>query len=162
MTESVWRIASDEPTYTADNLSGIGAEKSGGRWNRPGQPVVYTASNVALAALETLVHFNAASLPLNRMLVRIDIPPKLWKKRVVADGASLGLGWDVVPAGMVSLDYGDAWLRSGASAVLQVPSAIIPEEYNILINPKHPDVLNTGAIQATKVRRWLYDSRLRV
>ena len=66
----------------------------------------------------------------------------------------------MVPPGMVSLDFGDQWLRSGASALLQVPSAIVPEEYNVLINPRHP-AMGKGAIKAFKERRWQYDSRLR-
>ena len=160
MTVVLWRIAADEPTFTADSLSGKGAEISGGRWNRTGNPVIYTASNVSLAALETLVHFNAALLPLNRILVRIEVSKDVWDERVVADSASLQVGWDVVPPGMVTLDFGDQWLRSGASALLQVPSAIVPEEYNVLINPRHPSMAK-GSIKAIKHRRWQYDSRLR-
>ncbi len=160
MTVNLWRIASDEPTFTADSLSGKGAEISGGRWNRPGTPVLYTATNVSLAAMETLVHFNASLLPLNRILVRIEVSKEVWKKRTIADPATLPVGWDVVPPGMVTLDFGDQWLKSGSSALLQVPSAIVPEEFNVLINPRHP-AMAKGAIKAFKERRWQYDSRLR-
>jgi RES domain-containing protein len=68
------------------------------------------------------------------------------------------VGWDAEPASITSIRLGTAWARSGASAILRVPSVIVPEEENILINPAHPD---TAGITATKARRWLYDPRLR-
>lgn len=70
-----------------------------------------------------------------------------------------------MPAGRVSLDRDDQWLKSDAtvaSAVLQVSAAIIPEEYNFPCNLKHTDILNTEVVQAFKVHRWQYDSLLRV
>lgn len=70
----VWRIATDTPDFVADDLAGTGARLTGGRWNRPGQPVLYCAASPALACLETLVHLGTGSLPMNRYLVAIDIP----------------------------------------------------------------------------------------
>jgi len=157
MTYSVWRIATDTPDYTADDLTGAGAKNTGGRWNRSGNAVLYTAESIALACLETFVHLKAGGLPLNRYLVRIDIPDAAWRaaQSITADTAPVG--WDAVPSGKVSLDYGDAWLASNVSALLFVPSVIIEEERNILINPLHPDA---KGLTATKVRKWLYDPRL--
>ena len=63
----------------------------------------------------------------------------------------------LLPTGKVSLDYGDAWLTSLVSAVLVVPSIVVPEESNILINPQHPDA---SGLSATKIRKWRYDERL--
>lgn len=151
-----WRIATDTPDYLAEDLSGKGAEKSGGRWNRAGLPLVYSASSIALACLETVVHLNAGSLPLNRYLVRIDIPDALVSAAETLDAQTLA-GWDAIPPGKVSLDYGSEWLNSKRSALLIVPSIIVPDEANILINPLHPDV---GGIRAIKIRRWVYDQRL--
>jgi Uncharacterized conserved protein len=132
---SVWRIATDTPHYTADDLSGQGAERSGGRWNERGTPMVYASSSCALACLETVVHLaGGLPLPLNRYLVRIDIPPALWAARTVFDAAQM-VGWDAIPAGRVSLAWGRAWAHAGASVLAQVPSAIVPEESNLLINP---------------------------
>ncbi|MBV1774270.1 RES family NAD+ phosphorylase [Burkholderiaceae bacterium DAT-1] len=156
MPHAVWRIATDTPYYTADDLSGLGAKQSGGRWNRVGTPVVYAASNIALACLETVVHLNAVALPLNRYLVRIDIPEDLWQHANWVDPAA-HIGWDALPAGKVSLDAGMDWIRASDSAVLKVPSVVVPEELNVLINPAHPDA---GRITAHKVRRWVYDGRL--
>lgn len=157
MTHAVWRIAADTPTYTADDLTGEGAKTTGGRWNRPGAAMLYCASSIALACLETVVHLNSGSLPLNRYLVRIDIPDGVWAKAVELTESSAPVGWDALPAGKVSLDYGDQWLASLQSAVLRVPSIIVPEERNVLINPAHPDA---AKIAATKLRRWAYDSRI--
>jgi RES domain-containing protein len=153
----VWRIGTDAPTYASDDLSGEGSKQTGGRWNRKGVPVVYASQSVALACLETLVHINASGLPLNRYLVRIDIPIDVWRKATRLEAASLPIGWDATPTGKVSLDIGDQWLASNSSSLLIVASAIVPQEHNVLINPSHPD---TASITATKVSKWLYDSRL--
>lgn len=157
MTVSIWRIATDAPTYTADDLSGEGAKLTGGRWNRKGTPIVYTSKSIALACLETLVHLKASSLPLNRYLVQIDIPDHVWHKSEIFDVATLPIGWDATPTGKVSLDIGDHWLASNSSALLVVASAIVQQEHNVLINPSHPD---TASIIATKVSKWFYDTRL--
>lgn len=157
MTVHVWRIACDTPDDEAHDLGGKGAEATGGRWNRPGRAMVYAASSAALACLETVVHLNADSLPLNRYLVRIDLPDDLHAAREIAVEPELRVGWDALPFGKVSLDFGDAWLRARDSAVLDVPSVIVPEERNLLINPTHPDSVR---IVATKLRRWAYDARL--
>ena len=152
-----WRIAVDTLTYTADDLSGNGAKATGGRWNSRGQAMLYCASSIALAALETVVHLGAAGLPLNRYLVRIDIPDTVWDSREELSPLTAPGGWDALPAGRVSVDFGDSWLARGASALLAVPSIVVPEEQNILVNPRHPEA---ALISATKLRKWLYDPRL--
>lgn len=159
MSRLVWRIATDTPDYTADDLSGTGAKLTGGRWNRIGTPMLYCAENVALACLETFVHLNSGGLPLNRYLVQVAIPDTLWQAATRPDILSrVHVGWDAMPHGKVSLDIGEQWATSHASALMIVPSAIVPEECNILINPQHPDA---AKITATKLRKWLYDPRMR-
>lgn len=157
MTVVLWRIAMDAREYEAHDLGGKGAEKTGGRWNRPGRPVVYTASSVALACLETVVHLNADDLPLNRFLVQVEVSDDVWQSRRRLAPADLPVGWSAIPEGKVSLDIGDAWLQAAPSALLVVPSVIVPEEHNVLINPLHPDAIG---IAAAKVRPWFYDQRL--
>lgn len=152
-----WRIGVDTPDYTADDLRGLGAKRTGGRWNRAGSELVYCAESIALAALETLVHLGAGSLPLNRYLVRIDIPDAVWSRRQILPPEAAPVGWDALPAGKVSLDYGDAWLAARQTALLLVPSIVVPEECNLLINPRHPDA---ASLSATKLRKWRYDDRL--
>jgi RES domain-containing protein len=152
-----WRIATDTPDYLADDLSGAGAKLTGGRWNRPGLPVLYCADTPSLACLETLAHLGNSGLPLNRYLVAVDIPDLVWRARERYLPASLPVGWDATPAGKVSLGFGDDWLISQRSAVLVVPSAIVPEDSVILISPLHR---GAAAITASKTRKWLYDPRL--
>ena len=151
----VWRIGTETPDYPADDLNGNGAKLTGGRWNKKGLAVVYCSQTIALAVLETIVHFGQWGLPLNRYLVEIRIPDDVWQSR--AQG-SPPAGWDAVPEGMGSIIYGSDWLVSGASAVLEVPSVIVPEERNVLLNPRHADC---SRVTGTTVRRWGYDHRLR-
>jgi RES domain-containing protein len=160
MTVSVWRIGTDAPSYTADDMTGEGARQTGGRWNRAGTPVVYAAANISLACLETLAHLSGDDdLPLNRYLVRIDIPDEIWESALAYTRESAAVGWDAIPTGKVSLDVGAAWIadKSG-SALMRVPSVIVPEETNVIINPAHSDA---AKVKATKVRKWTYDSRMK-
>jgi RES domain-containing protein len=153
----VWRIASETSAYAADDLTGLGAYKTGGRWNSKNQYVLYCAQSPSLACLETLVHLHAGNLPLRRYLVAIDIPEMLWKARQSHSVQSLPTDWDKVPTEPVSCGLGDDWLKHKQSTVLAVPSAIVPEEAVILINPRHADARK---IKAEKVRVWQYDQRL--
>lgn len=155
MTVSVWRIAVEARAYSANDLRGISAKITGGRWNSRGTRIVYSAANIALATLETVCYLRNSRLPFNRFLVRIDIPEVVWNRRLVFD--PLPGGWDAIPAGLAARTAGDQWIASGANALLMVPSVIVPEEYNILINPLHPDA---ASVTATTIRRWLYDPRL--
>lgn len=154
---AAWRIGTDAPLFTAEDMTGTGAKLSGGRWNRAGNAVIYSATTIALACLETVVHLKSVGLPMNRYLVRIDIPDEVWNVRESVDHLTAPVGWDALPAGRVSLDLGDKWLAGNTSAILLVPSIVVPEEQNILINPAHPDALR---IKASKVRKWLYDPRI--
>ncbi len=120
--------------------------------------MVYGATTIALAALETIVHLAQEGLPLNRYLVRIDIPEAQWAARRTITPETAPAGWDALPSGTVSADYGDQWLGGGMSAILEVPSIVVPEESNVLINPAHPGAAH---ITATRVRLWTYDRRLR-
>ena len=157
MSISVWRIATDTKDYEADDLSGAGAKATGGRWNAPGIPMLYASGTRALACLETIVHLNAGGLPLNRYLVEIEVPDDIWSAARVQSVASLMVGWDAAPAGRVSIELGSDWVRSRSSLLLLVPSVIVPEETNILVNPEHPD---RARLRARKVRKWVYDPRL--
>jgi len=157
MDVTVWRIGTDTPDYEAHDLSGKGAELTGGRWNRPGTPLVYTSTSRALACLETVLHLNGSDpLPLNRYLVRIVLPESAWTARTVIDAAS-HVGWDAEPAAKVSRDWGTAWAHRIDTLLAEVPSIIVPEEANILVNPTHPD---GRRVRAVKVRKWLYAPRL--
>ena len=157
MSFTVWRIATDTKDFEADDLSGAGAKKTGGRWNAVDFPLIYTSETQALACLETIVHLNAGGLPLNRYLVAITIPDDVWGRARMETLGSLPVGWDAEPWGRASITLGTDWIKSISSALLKIPSVIVPDEYNILINPLHGD---SKTLTATKIRRWLYDPRL--
>lgn len=153
---TLWRIGADTPLYEAHDLTGKGAELSGGRWNRAGTPMVYASTSRALACLETVVHLSTDPLPLNRYLVQISVPPDAWKAAAQLDPAAL-VGWDAQPVGKTSLDWGTLWATARRSLLALVPSIIVPEEINVLVNPAHPDA---AKVKAVKVRKWQYDARL--
>lgn len=157
MTVSLWRVAADTSLWTAEDMAGKGAAHKGARWNHAGEHVACTATSISLAAWETRAHFGkGGKLPWNRYLVRIDVPVAIWAAREILERPP-PLGWDAIPEGLVSRAEGSAWLMSGRTALLAVPSVIINEEDNVLINPAHVDAKR---ITATKVRRFVYDHRV--
>lgn len=96
---------------------------------------------------------------MNRFLVRLEVPDDVWAARQEETMATLPVGWSAVPEGKVSLDRGDAWLVGGKSALLLVPSVVVPEEANVLLNPKHGDAKR---VTAAKIRGWFYDGRIAI
>ena len=154
----LWRIAAETRRYAADDLSGAGAAKSPGRWNDDGQSVLYTAPTIAIAVLETAAHVDDSGLPLNRYLVKIEVPAAVWAAKAVKDVSELPIGWDAIPAGRVSVQAGADWLRAVSSLILLVPSVIVPEEQAALINPLHP---YAKKLSATIVRSFEYNRLFR-
>lgn len=153
---ALWRIATDTPSYTSDDMTGKGAEITGGRWNAVGTPMLYAAPTIALSCLETIVHLDGSmSIPLNRYLVRIDVPEEVWATATTLDAAA-HVGWDALPSGIVSIDWGTKWCEGMTSLLARVPSVIVPEESNVLINTRHADMTK---LKATKIRKWNYDPR---
>ena len=134
-TLHAWRIVKSKLAATA--FSGDGARKFGGRWNSPGAPVVYLAGSTSLAILEMLVHLNAPELLHRYVLFEITFNPSLL---VAVHPSSLPKNWRKSPAPPALQKIGDTWANSNTSALLQVPSAIVPTEFNYLLNPHHPDL----------------------
>jgi RES domain-containing protein len=135
-------------------LSGIGGLLGEGRWHEVGHPIVYLAPNPAAALLEVCVHTTADDLPPVYTLLRVFAPDDLAIPRI--DLASLPDGWqDREP---LTRDIGTAWLKSQRSALLKVPSAIVPETLNLLLNPLHPDAAKLAIVDA---RSYPFDSRLK-
>lgn len=119
--------------------------------------MLYAAASRALACLETFMHLTpTAAFPMNRYLMELTVPADLWAARTVCDPA-VHIGWDATPPGLVSIQWGDRWLTSGASLVAEVPSVVVPEESCVLLNPTHPDM---ARITVRKVRLWLYAPRM--
>ena len=128
----VYRLTS--PRYVDTAFSGEGARLVGGRWTLVGRPVVHTSATVSLAVLETLVHTTVNSLPSQRVIA-VDVPDALPVDTV--DAGNLPQGWRSSPPPPELQDIGRAWLDGGRTAILQAPSAIVPLEFNYLLNPRH-------------------------
>ena len=144
----LWRLTAPEH---APGLDGEGARLWGGRWNSPGTPVVYTASSLALALLETWVHLPApmrrpGALP-PRVAVRMELPEGESVEAV--DRADLG-------DRAALRAFGDDWARSRRSLALSVPSAVIPLERNVILNPAHPAMAGVRA----EVLPFAFDPRM--
>jgi len=153
----LWRIAKHTPMYSADDLSGGGAKMTGGRWNSKDQAVVYTSESIALATLETLAHLGDRVAIRNAFLVRVEVPAAVWAERETVPVTALDPTWVAEPAGLTTIKFGDAWLQSLRSPLIEVPSVIVPEEKNILINPAHT---MSRKIRASVSRQYMYDPRL--
>lgn len=153
----LWRIGKHTPEYSANDLSGAGAQRTGGRWNSKGLPVVYAASAISLAALETMAHLGHMTAIRNAFLVQIVVPGSVWRLREHINVSSLDVTWAAEPPGSTTIAFGDRWLIAARSPLLLVPSVLVPEEFVVLIHPAHP---SAAKIKATPVRQFLFDPRL--
>jgi len=129
---TAWRIVRAE--YADDIFGGEGARRFGGRWNKVGHRVAYTASSVSLATLELLVTTPRAQLLSAFVITSCTFPEVLVDD---VDETQLPPNWRDYPTPPELQKLGTEWLLSGSSAVLSVPSAVTPEERNYLINPEH-------------------------
>ena len=154
----LWRIATETRKYAADDLSGNAAALHPGRWNEEQQPVVYTATSLALAVLETAAHIDDAGLPQNRFVIELHVPDEVWALHEVVRLQDLAPTWAAIPAGRASIEIGATWLASNRSPILQVPSVIVPEECATLINPRHA---LSPKIRARVVRKFDYNGLFR-
>ncbi|WP_145479235.1 RES family NAD+ phosphorylase [Stenotrophomonas rhizophila] len=148
------RIGSTGPTWAPDDMTGAGAATSPGRWNREGERVIYAAPSLAMAVLETAAHIDDSGLPLNKYVIEIDVPDEVWAARLIVSVHTLPVGWDAIPHGMVSIDTGSNWYAGGAHAIIELPSAIVPEETIVLINAQHAD---SRRMRAQATRRLQYN-----
>ena len=113
---------------------------------------------LSLAMVETVAHVDPVGLPLNRFVVAIDVPADMWDRRVELDPEDIDPAWCAIPAGMASAKLGSAWYQAGKSVFLVVPSVVVPEERNVLINAKHPDAQRF--LKARVIRRFSYSEVL--
>jgi RES domain-containing protein len=152
----VYRI--ERKKYLETTLLGIGAAKTEGyRWNSPNTYLVYTAESRALATLEVFVHLDLSEdLPTDRMYVEIEIPEEVEIMEIPI--ASLPPNWDARPPILETQIIGDDFVSGNQAAVLKVPSAIVPSEFNYLLNPNHPD---SKKIKVISVKHVVFDERMR-
>lgn len=136
-------------------FSGEGARKYGGRWNSVGTRVIYCSSTLSLAMLEIIAHLDDyASLMDNYSYVPLDIPGELIE---MVQPKQLPLGWNSPSPTTGSQHHGDNWVTENRSVALAVPSVIVPDEYNFVLNPLHPDF---GRVVVGQTKRLDVDHRL--
>ena len=129
---SAWRLVKKKRAAAA--FSGAGARIAGGRWNRPGTTVVYVSEALSLAVLELFVHLDAASRArLKLVAIPVEIP-----ESIVEQVQDLPPDWRSEPPPESTMKLGTSWANRGRSTVLRVPSAIVPVEFNMVINPAQP------------------------
>jgi RES domain-containing protein len=131
---TAWRITKRKHARNA--FTGEGAREFGGRWNNPGIAVVYTAQHQSLAALEMLVHLDSSELLQKYVLIAVEFDQSLIAR---LEPSELPRQWRSEPPPPEVRSIGDEWILAGTSAVLQVPSALVPGESNFLLNPQHKD-----------------------
>jgi RES domain-containing protein len=129
-----WRIC--KAARAADIWTGAGARDYGGRWNSKGTAVVYTSESLSLAALEVLVHLGSDEVLRKFVKCSAEIDERLIFR---VDTRTLPSNWRDEPAPLQLRAIGDAWVAAASSAVLAVPSVLVPEEWNYLLNPAHID-----------------------
>jgi RES domain-containing protein len=128
----LWRVSNYQ------SLDGVGGLYVSGRWHTKGHPVIYCTLNPATALLETLVHIEIDSedRPERFQVLRIEGPESLSIEKVQADSLSPNWAEDMNATQAI----GDRWLSEKRSLLLQVPSVLVPETWNVLVNPRHVEI----------------------
>jgi RES domain-containing protein len=145
----LWRISNHS------TLDGCGGLLAGARWHLPGHPVVYLAESPSASLLEALVHLelNLAGLPRTFKLLKIEVPAGVTVRNI--DATTLTADWTNDPD--ASAEMGSEWLNAKSSALLRVPSAIVPETHNYLFNPRHA---SAAKVKVLWNRDYPWDKRL--
>jgi RES domain-containing protein len=131
---------------------GEGARRFGGRWNHKGTALVYCAETTSLCALEVLA--NSAALPIGMVMIVADVPDSLAVRTI--NEIDLPAGWQNPMPLKFTKDLGTKWAGDKATAVLSVPSAVVPHERNFLLNPKNVDF---GKIRFHNPEPFVFDPR---
>jgi len=148
----IWRIC--RARFAGEAFSGLGARRFGGRWNTPGVPMVYASTSLALAAIELFVHLEPNLQPDDLVSIAATLPTGEPARR---------LGPDELPANWWTDDFaplrsiGDRWIREKSSLAIEVPSAAMRTEWNVLVNPLHP---KTPEIGIEEPQAFHFDARM--
>ena len=148
----IWRLVRRRHAQTAEAAySGDGAALRGGRWNSRYVRIAYASTSRALALIELLVHIDWSDLPDDLVIVgaTLEHPP--------LPAPPLSIGWDANPPGVASMHIGDAFVREAAAGAMLVPSAVVPGDHNVLINPAHA---HFSAIVFDAVEEFVIDARI--
>jgi RES domain-containing protein len=152
----VWRIC--RARFAAESFSGDGARRFGGRWNSRGVPMVYASSSLALAAIELFVHLEPGQAPEDLVYIAAILPPGEPSKSI-AESELPADWWNAKNARGLEATraLGDAWLKNGESLAMEVPSAALRLERNVLINPRHQSV---ARIEVAQPKPFIFDVRM--
>lgn len=137
----------------ADDLSGNGARLYGGRWNSEGRAIVYLASSRSLAILESLAHLSPTNIPVDYVILTIDVPDDFFE----IDIKLLPNNWSEYPEPNILKEIGNSFLQKNEFLLLKVPSAIVPQEFNYLMNPMHQ---KAGKVKIVSKAPFSFDERL--
>ena len=148
----VFRLAREQHSHV---LSGAGAAIKGARWNSAGVELISTASNRSLAMAEVAVHFTLATLPIDYVMMTIFIPDSISIARLNQN--DLPPHWNVFPHPQSTQKIGDRFVRENKYCVLQIPSAVTKGDFNLLINPYHPEF---SSIKIISVEKFPFDNRI--
>jgi RES domain-containing protein len=140
----VYRIAKGR---YAEDLTGIGAEMYGGRWNSKGTKMVYTASSIALAMAEVAVHVPFGLLPKDYSVICLEVPAD--SMSVITGDDIKGVHWKSHPPSHITQKIGDTFVALNRALLLKVPSAVVQGDFNFLINPLHPKMAKVKILEVT-------------
>lgn len=136
-------------------MSGEGAKQYGGRWNSIGKPMIYTASSLSLALVEQLLRIDSDEIPDDFVRIEIKIPDSLTIDKINLH--EFPRNWKTEARQSWFKEQGDTWLQKQKTAALIVPSAIVPEEMNVLLNPLYPSI---NKISILSIEDFIFDKRL--
>jgi RES domain-containing protein len=148
-----WRL--DKAKHAKDTFTGEGARRVSGRWHHQGTPVVYVSESLALAVLEKFVHLGFDASRISFVYFKIEIPDSVAVEKIKT--AALPANWAAEPPQDSTKDIGSNWARKAGTAVLRVPSVLVPKSWNYLLNPAHRDFVK---IRITGPMPFVFDSRL--
>jgi RES domain-containing protein len=148
----VYRVAKEQ---YANDLSGFGAKLFGGRWNLIGTPCLYTSQSRALALLEYSVNVNIEFMPLKLCFSIIEIQDDLIE---CVDSKDLPLNWNAIPCSSSTKIFGSNKLKNSSFSIIRVPSVIIPNEFNYIVNVSKIDSSNLKVIA---VEEYKFDYRIK-
>lgn len=139
----------------AQKLSGKGAALKGARWNSVGVEMIYTAANRSLAMAEVAVHLTIATIPDDYVMMTLFIPDDIFMEMI--DAETLAEDWNAFPHTKSTQSIGDKFVLQRIACLLKVPSAVTRGDYNILINPNHPDFKR---VQILATEKFPFDKRI--
>jgi len=147
----IYRIAKQK---FINDLTGEGARLYGGRWNKRGSAMLYFSEHLSLCVLEMLVHTDQQLITNNFYFIEVEIPEK--KIETISEN-KLPNNWRSNNLISETQDFGTNWLQKNNDLALRIPSAVLPSESNILINPNH---IMASKIKIIKTSALHLDARL--